>query len=441
MSPILSLEAEIRAAVKTASAPPVFDLLAEIRAGVKLAGEAAVTPPSPAAPAAKPPAAPAPAAGTPPAAAAPAAPTPPAPAPGTPPAGTPPAPVAGKPTTPAPAPQPYQVPGNRPAAPQGVMSQGWDALKNNWDVAAIPLSLLAMMFGGRTGKMLGALGMAAGGYGLYNRYQNMQNYGEAAKPIAGETPEQFKARQSEQFVKNLQGGRRAARAREQADAKFRGPMEAAEKQFQDLLVADPALAAKVQPVIEAKNAMWEAKTAYNEALKNNPRDAEGLAAAKAAAVQAEAALAAAQGDAATQQAIAPALQAREAADAAKWRYQLAMKPWEEWEKANPQLSGSFKAVNSMFPGAMLSQIRSANPELKGATERTVQDLMYRLGHGDKPADYTQTPMTAQENQADRALAWLLQDPEAVEAMKSGGPGTLDQLLIGWNDRGAGKRWD
>jgi len=314
-------------------------------------------------------------------------------------------------------------------------------VKNNWDVAAIPLSLLAMMFGGRTGKMLGALGMAAGGYGLYNRYQNMQNYGEAAKPIAGETPEQFKARQSEQFAKNLQGGYRAAQARQQADAKFKAPMEAAEQQFQDLLAADPALAAKVQPVLEAKNAMWEAKTAYNEVLKNNPRDVEGLAAAKAAADQAEAALAAVQGDAATQQAIAPVLQAREAADAAKWQYQRAMKPWEEWEKANPQLGSSFKAVNAMAPGVMLSQIRGANPELKGATERTVQDLMYRLGHGDKPADYTQTPMTAQENQADRALAWLLRDPKAVEAMKNGGPGTLDQLLIGWNDRGAGKRWD
>jgi len=467
MSPILTLEAEIRAAVKTAGDQMgPLDLLGEIRAGIKLAGEAVVPPvAAPAAAAPKPAPAPAPQGGAKgfmervvgplppkapglklnpaPAQAAPGKPTTaPAPAAAAQPAAAPP-PAAQEPKpaeTPS-GPQPYKVPDNRPQAPQGALSSGWDAVKNNWDVAAIPLSMLAMMFGGKAGKMLGALGMAAGSYGLYNRYQNMQNYGEALPRVGGETDAQYQARQAEQTVKNMQGGRQASLARRQAETQFKGPMEAAEKQFQDLLAAQPDMAAKVQPVIEAKNAMWEAKTAYNDVLKNSPQDAAGLASAKAASDQAEQAYTALQADPATKQAMAPFLQAREAADAAKWKYQNAMKSWTEWEKKNPQLGGSFKAVHSLAPGVLLNQVRSANPELAGASERTINDLMYHLGHGEKPSDYSQVPMTPEENAADRALAWMLQSPEAAAAMKQGGPGALQKILVAWNDKGAGKRWE
>jgi hypothetical protein len=431
MTPILTLEAEIRAALKTAGVPRgPLDLLSEIRAGVKLAGEAAVTPPSTPPPTPKPPTPAPPAA----AAAPPPAPTPVTPAPAAPPAGTPPAgtpapgaPASGKPTQ-TPPPPAYQIPQQRPRAQPGVGEQVWNGVKNNWDVAAIPLSLLAMMFGGKTGRMLGALGMAAGGYGLYNRYKSMTNYGAEIPRTEGESDAAYESRRAENLVKNMNVGYQAAEAKRQA-APLLEQATAAEKQLQTLVAADP----KAQPLLEARSAMWEAKQAYNDALKTT-QDPAALAEALRTAQTAEQAFQALPQN-------QEVLKAQEALDAAKYQYEKKLAPWTKWERDNPTLGSSFKGVHTMAPGVLKSQIQAASPELAGATDRTVNDLMYRLGHADKPSDYSREPMTEAENQADRAMAWMLKNQGAAETIRKGGPGIWDRAGIWFQDSGQGKRWE
>lgn len=460
MSPILSLEAEISAALKTASAPKSMDLLAEIRAGIKLAGEAApVTPPSPTAPVAKPPAAPAPAAG------APAAGTPasgPAPrnlfseivgnvgnalqpATGRPAPGAVPAPQAGKPTTPAPAPtaaqntspppaaesqsqqpgqQPDQQPVHRPKAPEGALSQGWNAVKNNWDVAAIPLSLLAMMFGGKTGKMLGMLGMAAGSYGLYNRYKTLTNFGEGIERKEGEGDATFAARQQAAMAQKVKANFQAAESKRTADAKYNPLITAAQTELDGATKQlTPEQAALVPGVLQARTAMLDAQEAAREIQQKNPQDVEGVKAAQAQAAQAAQEF----GKLNPNGQFNGVVGAQQKLDTLRWQHQKALSQWSTWQQKNQQLSDSIKGIMAMGGGGMIKAHLAGIKGLEGATDRTVQDLMYRLGHADKPAVYSKDfPLTPGEREADRHLNWMLTTEDAPEKIQAGGPGIMSR---------------
>lgn len=48
-----------------------------------------------------------------------------------------------------------------------------DWLTSNWKNFLVPAGALAFMFGGNTGRLLGALAMGYGGYDLYDRYKNL----------------------------------------------------------------------------------------------------------------------------------------------------------------------------------------------------------------------------------------------------------------------------
>lgn len=434
MSPILTLEAEIRAALKTAGAPRTFDLLADIQAGVKIAGEAVTPPSTPAAPTGGggAPTAPAPAAPT--TAAGPGLGTP---APGAPPApgaGGPPA-VSGKPAAggaPTATHEPYAVP-KRPQAAPGMMQQGWDAVKNNWDYAAIPLSMLAMMFGGKAGKMLGVLGMAAGGYGLYNRYQGMQNYGTTTERAKGMSDAEYENARAGNIAGQMNTGFMTAQ-----DVRAAKPLldqaTAVDKQITDMTAKlAPDLQAKVQPLLEARTALLDAQTAYNKARQLS-QDPEVLGEADAAVKAAQTQFDQLGG---ADPALKPILDARQQSDSLKHRYEGKIAARTKWEKDNRQVIDSLKMVKNMAPGAMLSQIQSSHPRLKGATDRTLQDFMYAQGIEDTPADYSRSPMTPEEQQANAVLKWMMTDPEAkTQLTQGGGPGMGSTVNMVW-DRLAG----
>ncbi len=48
-----------------------------------------------------------------------------------------------------------------------------DWFASNWKNFLVPGSVLLMLFGGQTGRILGTLGLVGGAYDLYNRYQNL----------------------------------------------------------------------------------------------------------------------------------------------------------------------------------------------------------------------------------------------------------------------------
>jgi hypothetical protein len=98
--------------------------------------------------------------------------------------------------------------------PKGV----WEYLTSNvgesWGNIAVPASILLMLFGGNTGAILGAIGLAAGGANLYGRYKYLQEAPGAQEAIKfmqakGWTPEAYKELGSQANItaKDIQAAR------------------------------------------------------------------------------------------------------------------------------------------------------------------------------------------------------------------------------------------
>ena len=317
-----------------------------------------------------------------------------------------------------------------------MMQQGLDALKNNWDVAAIPLSMLAMMFGGKAGKMLGILGMAAGGYGLYNRYQGMKNYGTTTERTPGMSDAEYEHARAGNIAQQMNRGFETAQ--QVRDAKpLLDQVAAADKQIAGMTAElAPDLQPKVQPLLDARSELFDAQTAYNKTLqlsqdpKAQNQDPRALEEADAAVKAAQAKFEQLGGSDPT---FKPILDAKQNRDLMQHRYEGKTVLRTKWEKENRQVIDSLKAVKSMAPGAMLSQIQSSHPRLKGATDRTLQDWMYAQGLEDTPADYSRTPMTPGEQQANAVLKWMMTNPEAREQLTQGGsPDMGSKISMAWD---------
>lgn len=55
-------------------------------------------------------------------------------------------------------------------------------VRNNWGALLVPAGALAMLFGGKIGKVIGGLALAGGAYNLYDRYRNLTS-GDASDPV------------------------------------------------------------------------------------------------------------------------------------------------------------------------------------------------------------------------------------------------------------------
>lgn len=89
------------------------------------------------------------------------------------------------------------TPAQTPAQPE--QDQSWFNKLGQWaqenylDVAAVPVGLALMLFGGKWGSVLGALAVGGGGAGLWDRFQNLNNLGGEIPRTPAMTDEQYQA--------------------------------------------------------------------------------------------------------------------------------------------------------------------------------------------------------------------------------------------------------
>jgi hypothetical protein len=127
--------------------------------------------------------------------------------------------AAGSQPDPAPQPDAQTSPAQDPAVPPpaaapkaepGTLASIGNWFTQNYDLAALPIGLGLMMFGGKVGTVLGALALGGGAYGLWNRFETLNNVGGKIEVPEGLNDEQAQAHRTQVIQERIQALQAAA---------------------------------------------------------------------------------------------------------------------------------------------------------------------------------------------------------------------------------------